>query len=120
MPKILIIDDDKLFLKSILIYLKYQQMQVIGAQSSQLGLQLARKQMPNLIICDIKLPSLDGYEVLKELHQEPITQKIPLIFLTALKDDSEHRRAMELGASDYLEKFCMLEELIQSIRTHIE
>lgn len=120
MNKILAIDDNTLFLYTLLICLEQNGMQTIGAQNGQLGLQLAKEQIPDLIICDIRMPEVDGYEVLKIMRQDSVTNKIPLIFLTAEETDSQRRRAMELGANDYLNKYCTFEELIKAIKAQLE
>lgn len=120
MHKILAIDDNELFLQSLLILLEEVGMHAIGAHNGYLGLQLAREQLPDLIICDIGMPGFDGYEVLKALRQDPITKRIPLIFLTAEQTNGARRYAMDLGANNYLDKFCILEELSKEINAQIE
>lgn len=120
MLKILAIDDDDLFLDFLLDWLELHGFQGIEAQKGLLGLQLAKEQVPDLIICDICMPELDGYEVLKKLREDPVTQKIPFIFLSAEQTDNDYQRAMNLGANDYLTKFCMTGRLIQAINTQLK
>ena len=102
-PKIIAIDDDDLFRDWLLILLEANGFQAIGAENGGWGLQLAKEEMPDLIICDLKMPGLDGYGVLQALRQDPVIEKIPLIFLTSEQTDSARRRAQELGADDYLD-----------------
>ncbi|MBD1803917.1 response regulator [Microcoleus sp. FACHB-SPT15] len=119
MNKILAIDDDELFLELLLELLRKKGWQAICADSGRLGLQLAKEQIPNLIICDIRMPDINGYEVLNRLRQDPATKKIPLILFTATLTDKERIRASDTGADDCLDKFCSFDELFKAINTHI-
>lgn len=119
MPKILAIDDDGLFLEMLFDVLEINGFQAITAQTGRLGLALAQEQNPDLIICDIRMPGLNGYDVLMALRQDPATATIPFIFLTAEQSESDRRRAKELGADDYLPKFCTFGGLIQSIKAQL-
>jgi CheY-like chemotaxis protein len=119
MHKILAIDDDEFFLELLLELLNGKGWQAIGADNGRLGLQLAEEQIPDLIICDIRMPDLNGYEVLQRLRQDPITKKIPLILFTATLTDKERLRASEIGADDCLDKFCSFNELFKAINTQI-
>ena len=88
-----------------------------GAQDGLAGVAAARAHLPDLIICDIMMPGLDGFGVLDELRQDPVTATIPFIFLTAKADKSDVRRGMELGADDYLTKPVEQAALAQSHRS---
>ncbi len=120
MQKILAIDDDVLFLEVILDLLEEKGFQGTGAQNGRLGLQLAKEHRPDLILCDIRMPGLSGYEVLMALRREPVTEKIPVIFLTGEQTDSDRARAMELGANDYLTKLCSLDQLVEAIKAQLK
>lgn len=111
MPKILVIDDDEFFLELVIAFLDKTGWQTISAGEGRLGLQLAKEQLPDLIICDIRMRELSGYQVLNALRQDPQTEKIPVIFLTATITDKERNYARELGAKDCLDKFRCFEEL---------
>lgn len=119
-PKIVAIDDDDLFLEWLLIWLEEHGFQAIGAHNGGWGLQLVKEQMPDLIICDLSMPEVDGYEVLKALRQDPKIEKIPFIFLTCEQTDNARRRARELGADDYLDKFSVLEKLIEVVKVQLQ
>lgn len=109
------IEDDENIRENILEILTGQNIRAIGAKNGRLGIRLARKIIPDLIICDIMMPELDGYDVLAELRQEPLTAVIPFIFLTALADRDHNRKGMELGADDYITKPCKPVELLKAI-----
>ena len=79
------------------------------------GVELARRWEPDLIICDVVMPGIDGYEVLKTLREEKGTQNIPFIFLTAKTERADMRQGMRLGADDYLTKPFTSAELIEAI-----
>ena len=119
MNNILVIDDDELFLELLLELLNRTGWQAIGAENGRLGLQLAKEQMPDLIICDIRMKGFSGYQVLEALRQDSLTEKIPLIFLTATLTDIEYLFAKELGAKGCLDKFFTFDELFKVINTQI-
>jgi len=87
-----------------------------GAENGATGLEAARQTAPHLIICDIMMPGIDGFNVLEDLKNNPITAAIPFIFLTGLEDRAHMRRGMEYGADDYLTKPFTREELVNAIR----
>jgi CheY-like chemotaxis protein/CRP-like cAMP-binding protein len=115
MPNILVIEDDELVRESILAVLDSKGFQVLSAENGLLGVQLAEAHLPDLILCDILMPGLDGYEVLSALSSNPDTQGIPFIFLTAKVEKANWRKAMKMGADDYLTKPFTAEELLEAI-----
>ncbi len=117
---ILVIEDEPDIRESIDEMLGYEGMAVITADNGDLGVRLAREFLPDLIICDIMLPGLNGYNVLTTLRNDPLTANIPFIFLTAKADRPSMRYGMELGADDYLTKPFTSDELIAAIRTRLE
>lgn len=117
---ILVIDDNLLFLETILDLLETHGFQVIGSQSGLLGLQLAQEQMPDIIICDIRMPELNGYQVLMKLRQNPVTAKIPLIFITDKPIDNPQEVVQEMGANGYLIKPFSTTQLILTIKAQLE
>lgn len=120
MKKILVIEDQQQSLNLFLKCLKAKGFSTIGAENGLTGIRLARQELPDLIVCDIMMPQLDGYEVLATLRQDPVTVTIPLIFVTAKVSRADMRKGMELGADDYLTKPCTLNELLNAIATRLE
>jgi DNA-binding response OmpR family regulator len=119
MPKILVIEDERTIRANIVDLLRLQGFESIGAENGQVGLQLAREILPDLIICDVLMPKMDGFEVLRQLSQEPSTQTIPFIFLTAKTERADFRQGMELGAYDYLTKPFTQAELLGTVNSQL-
>jgi diguanylate cyclase (GGDEF)-like protein len=120
MPKILVIEDERSIRLNLLKLLSAEGFETLGADNGNLGLQLAQSEQPDVIICDILMPNLDGYEVLKALQQDPNTATIPFIFLTAKADRTAWRQAMNLGADDYLTKPFTRTELLDAITSRLQ
>lgn len=120
--KYLVIDDSRYFRNIIKFMLnKYQEnIEIIEAENGKTGVQLALKHLPDLIICDIVMPELDGYGVLQALREHPMTQNIPFIFLSSRVDKADQRHGMELGADDYLTKPFTKEELLGAIAARLK
>ncbi len=104
MTKVLVIEDEELIRESILNLLNARGFSAIGAGDGGVGLQLAKEIVPDLILCDVRMPELDGYEVLRALRQDPIVATIPFIFLTAQTTQDVQRPGQLLGANGYLTK----------------
>ncbi|HBB32976.1 MAG TPA: response regulator [Cyanobacteria bacterium UBA8803] len=119
MSTILAIDDDSRFLELLLEWLALNEFQSIGAEDGLMGLQLAQTQDPDLILCDVRMPEFDGYQVLKALRRNPATQNIPFIFITNEETDNHWRRARELGANGCLDKFSICKKLIHEIQENL-
>jgi CheY-like chemotaxis protein len=115
MKKILVIEDEAQTRDIYLECLEAEGFNAIGAENGRIGLQRAQEQLPDLVICDIMMPELDGYSVLTTLRQNPITATIPVIFLTSKTTEAERRYGIELGADDYLNKPCTAEDLLRAI-----
>lgn len=120
MIKILVIEDEESIRNNILDLLEAEDFQTLGAENGLSGVQLATDQIPDLIVCDVMMPELDGYGVLNQLRANPVTASIPFIFLTALAERSHLRQGMILGADDYLTKPCSAGELLSAITTRLE
>lgn len=120
MTKILVIEDEQLVRENILDLLEAEGFDGIGAENGHVGVTWAWEHKPDLIICDVMMPELDGYDVLKLLRKEPITATIPFIFLTAKADKSDFRQGMQLGADDYLTKPFTSTELLNAIAVRLE
>lgn len=119
MQKILIIEDEKLIRESIAELLTEEGFECYQAENGRTGISAAKKYLPDLILCDIKMPGLNGYNVLQEVRRDNITASIPLIFLSALADSKDVRAGMNLGADDYIAKPFLPEELIASIKSRL-
>lgn len=115
MKKILVIEDELLLRKGVSEILGFEGYEVFDAENGQAGIQASLEFKPDLILCDIMMPVMDGYEVLRRLRQIEQTQIIPFIFMTALADRSDLRTGMELGSDDYITKPFTRDELLNSI-----
>jgi len=119
MKTILIIDDDLLIRESLQDVLESRGFQVITANSGIAGLEVATQRQPDLILCDVQMPDMDGYVVLERLRENPDVQTIPFIFLTARSDKLAYRQGMNLGADDYLSKPCSIQELLAAVNSRL-
>ena len=104
MPLILLIEDHQIIRENTAQLLELADYTVQTAENGELGVQLALATRPDLVICDIMMPVLDGYGVLQIFNQHPQLLGVPFIFLTAKTDQADRRRGMALGADDYLSK----------------
>ena len=119
MTKILIIEDRKYVLENIIKILRRKDYDVKGAHNGKIGIKIAKKYLPDLIICDILMPELDGYMVLTEVRKNPAIQLTPFIFLTALREKDYMRKGMNLGADDYITKPFKREELLAAVKARL-
>lgn len=119
MIKILVIEDEESVRENLLDLLQAEDFDTIGAANGRIGLQLAVSEVPDLILCDLMLPELDGYGVLTALREEPVTATIPFIFLTARSARADFRQGMDLGADDYLTKPFTRTELLSAIDSRL-
>jgi two-component system, OmpR family, alkaline phosphatase synthesis response regulator PhoP len=115
MKKILVIEDEQSVRESILDLLAAEGFEGIGGENGNAGIQLLQNHYPDLILCDVSMPGMDGFAMLREIRQRPNTSGIPFIFLSARSTKFEVRRGMELGADDYLTKPCTATELLGAI-----
>ncbi len=120
MRTILIIEDDPEIRGSLKDLLTFEKFNVFEAANGALGAELAYKHLPDIILCDVLMPVMDGFEVLSELRKETNTALIPFVFLTALADKSNIRTGMNMGADDYITKPFSIDELLNTIRTRLE
>lgn len=117
MKKILLIEDNADVRENTAEILELAKFQVLTAANGKIGVDMAIKEKPDLIICDIMMPELDGYGVLHMLGRQPETASIPFIFLTAKTERADIRKGMEMGADDYLTKPFDDIELLNAIET---
>lgn len=120
MTKILVIEDEGPIRSNLLEMLDAEGFEVMGAENGRIGVQSARDYLPDLILCDILMPELDGYGVLAELRQDPLTGAIPFVFLTAKADKGDLRQGMELGADDYLVKPFTRDQVLKAVSARLE
>jgi CRP-like cAMP-binding protein/CheY-like chemotaxis protein len=118
--KVLIIEDNDDIRESVVEILELADYQVFEANNGKTGVELAVKNLPDIILCDIMMPELDGYGVLYMLNKTPETATIPFIFLTAKAERIDLRKGMEMGADDYLTKPFDDMELLSAIETRLK
>jgi DNA-binding NarL/FixJ family response regulator len=99
--------------------LEMEGFEVATAANGRIGVELANKEKPDLILCDVMMPELDGYGVLEELRGDDATIGIPFIFLTAKGEKPDVRHGMNLGADDYLTKPCAVDDLLAAINARL-
>lgn len=119
MSKVLIIDDNRHIRMQINLVLKLEGFETIEADNGVTGMEMAKEHCPDLIVCDIVMPELDGYAVLEQLREHGPTSDIPFLFLSAKADRSDVREGMNLGADDYLVKPFTANELVQAISARL-
>src|ERR1700741_732731 len=120
MKKILLIEDNKDIRENTAEILKLAQYDVITARNGKEGVEMAQKEKPDLIICDIMMPVLDGHGALHLLSKNEETSGIPFIFLTAKAERSDFRKGMEMGADDYLTKPFDDVEVLQAVESRLK
>ena len=120
MKTILIIEDNEDIRENVEEILTLSSYKVLTAANGKEGVDVAQKNIPDLIICDIMMPGIDGYGVLHVLHKDPQTQNIPFIFLTSKSERSDFRAAMEMGADDYITKPFSGNELLNAIESRLK
>ena len=104
MKKILVIEDEPDMRRNLTTILRLEKFLPLPAENGSIGLELAKKERPDLILCDVMMPELDGYGVITALRANADTAAIPFIFLTAKGEKPDIRAGMNLGADDYLTK----------------
>ncbi len=120
MKAILVIDDNQDIRENTAEILELAGYKTITAENGKKGVELALREKPDIIICDIMMPELDGYGVLHLLNKNPATQNIPFIFLTARTERSDLRKGMEMGADDYITKPFEDIELLSAVETRLK
>ncbi|MGH2921089.1 MAG: response regulator [Gaiellaceae bacterium] len=102
--KVLVIDDEAPIRLLCRVNLEAEDMEVLEAEDGSTGLELARKERPDVILLDVMMPGLDGWEVLQRLFEDEATRQIPIVFLTARAELRDRARGLELGGLDYVTK----------------
>lgn len=117
--KILIVEDDLRNLKLMRALLTVSGYTIIGARDGQQGILSAREERPDLILMDMQLPVLNGFEAVRQLKADPGTRDIPVLAVTALAMKGDRERVLETGADGYVSKPVRLEEVLQQIDLHL-
>jgi CRP-like cAMP-binding protein len=120
MKKILIIEDNQLVREKVIKTLELAGYEVLVAENGKIGIEKARNENPDLVICSIIMPELDGYAVLRILNKNPNTSSIPFIFFTVKSEMSDLRKGMNLGADDYIIKPLEESDLLEAIETRLK
>jgi DNA-binding NarL/FixJ family response regulator len=119
MKKILVIEDEAALRNNICEILQHFEFVVASSETGEQGVEIASEFLPQVIICDIMLPGMDGYQVLDEVRLNPELNKTAFIFLTAKASHADVRAGMNLGADDYLTKPFRKEELLDAVNTRL-
>jgi DNA-binding NarL/FixJ family response regulator len=118
--KILVIEDEPEMRRNLTTILRLEKFTVLAAENGRVGIESARRERPDLILCDVMMPELNGYAVLEALRADTTTVTIPFIFLTAKGENTDVRSGMNLGADDYLTKPVAKADLLQAIQARLK
>jgi DNA-binding NarL/FixJ family response regulator len=116
---ILIIEDEPEMRRNLATILRLEQFHPVVAENGRIGVEAALREKPDLILCDVMMPELDGYGVLRELRADAVTKATPFIFLTAKGEKPDIRSGMNLGADDYLTKPVAKADLLDAISSRL-
>jgi DNA-binding NarL/FixJ family response regulator len=120
MPKkILIIEDQAPMRRNLALMLQMEGYAACMAENGRVGIETARKEHPDLILCDVMMPEMDGYGVIQALREDEAFDDIPFIFLTAKSDKNDIRLGMNFGADDYLTKPVVRDDLLAAVQTRL-
>ena len=119
MKKILVIEDEPEMRRNIATLLRYHDYVPVSAENGRQGIDAARRELPDLILCDVMMPEMDGYGVLQALQADATLARIPFIFLTAKGEKDDLRSGMNLGADDYLTKPVANADLVRAIEARL-
>lgn len=120
MSKILVIDDEEWLREMVNMALSQRGFEVVEAENGAEGIEVARSQLPDLVLCDVNMGKVDGYLTLSSLRNEPVTASIPFILMTGLADNAGMRHGMELGADDYLPKPFTIDALYAAVDARLK
>ena len=120
MQRILVIDDEELFRQTTAFALQRKGFETLEAGDGVEGAEIARRSLPDLIICDVNMERMDGYALLEQLRQQPSTASIPFILMTGMSDAGSMRKGMDLGADDYLAKPFTAPQLFSTIEARLK
>lgn len=120
MKKILVIEDEEETRDNLMLMLEMEGFKPFAAPNGRKGVEVAKRELPDVILCDVSMPELDGYGVLEALRADEKTVSIPFIFLTAKGDKKDLRTGMNLGADDYLTKPASAEDVLNAINARLD
>lgn len=120
MIKIVIIEDDRLVRENVQKILTLEGYDVYQAENGLKGIELIKEETPDLILCDIMLPDMEGYDILSNITKDDKLKTIPFVFLTARAEMSDLRKGMNLGADDYITKPFHIKDLLEVIKVRLE
>jgi len=118
--KVLVIEDEPETLENLLLMLDMEGFKTVSATNGRVGVATAKRELPDVILCDVSMPEMDGYGVLERLRADESTVSIPFIFLTAKGDKKDLRTGMNLGADDYLTKPASAEDVLEAIQARLD
>ncbi|MCA9912614.1 MAG: response regulator [Anaerolineae bacterium] len=119
MPRILIVEDEPNVRGNLMEILQLMNVDVRGAADGDEGLSVAREFLPDLLLCDVRMPHADGFKLLKELRNDPKIQHIPVILLTAHTDFDVREKGLQYGANEFLTKPIAVDDLINSVNRYL-
>src|SRR5262245_37399878 len=119
MKRVIVIEDDDAIRANVVELLTAEGFHALAAEDGRAGVRLAMSELPDLVVCDIGMPELDGYGVLTALRANPATAYVPFVFLSAKADRDAVRTGMSLGADDYVTKPFTRTDLLDSIRARL-
>src|SRR5882724_9375226 len=120
MKKILVIDDEEWLREMIQLALRQKGYEIAEAENGAIGIEVAKKILPDLILCDVNMEKVDGYLTLSSLRSDTTTASIPFILMTGLADNAGMRHGMELGADDYLPKPFTIDNLYAAVEARLK
>jgi DNA-binding response OmpR family regulator len=115
MKRILLIEDNHSLREEIINVLELEGFDVVTAENGRIGLERLKEGLPDIVLCDLMMPDMDGYETLQAIRGNPATQSLPVILLTARDDDQCKTRGAELGADDYVTKPFKIPDLLRAL-----
>lgn len=116
---VLVIDDDQTNIEIIIESLKAAGLTIISARNGEMGIKRAIFSHPNLILLDVMMPGVDGFETCRRLKSEPTTRNIPILFMTALNDEDSKVQGFDVGGVDYITKPVGQREVLARVQTHL-
>jgi len=120
MKKILVIEDEPEMRRNLTTILRLEKYNPLAAENGRVGVEMAKQHKPDLVLCDVMMPELDGYGVLKALRDDEATVTVPFIFLTAKGEKPDIRAGMNLGADDYLTKPVAKNDLLNAVASRLK
>ena len=115
MKRILLIEDNHSLREEILNVLELEGYEVVTAENGRIGLERLAESVPDLVVCDLMMPDMDGYETIQAIRGNPATQTLPVILLTARDDDTCKAKGMDVGADDYVTKPFKIPDLLRAL-----